>query len=621
MSIPGGTTIHSGLDFKFGNAYSDLTNETLDKYRRSLGGLVGIILDEMSMVSADGFYNIHRRLQQIMLSDDLFGGCFVLLVGDLCQLPPVQAKPIYERPRTRQNSTLFNSCDNLWNSFVVVSLKTNFRQGNSSTWTQTLNRIRLGQEAITEEDVGVLESRRITNFPEVNLDDACHVFYTNIDVTNHNVRMLNSLPTPLVTIDASIFHPKQYKPSIKDKIGTIDDTALLKSLELKKGARVKLVFNVSVSDSLTNGALGQVIDIVFQENSSEVKCIIVSFDNPNVGESQREQYAHIASNYSDQLGTPIFRLQLEYQPSSKSKRLHAVKCKVIQFPLRLAWAMTAHTTQGSTFKKGQKLVCHGSKRLPQNMAYVMLSRVSDVNDLYLDSNFDMKSIKASNGSLNQNMELEERSIANDEQLHYDIAYLNVHSLQKHWEDILSDKKITNASQSALVEVWVPKRDHANYKLPKKGLYYSLLGKGKGVCLFSSTLDKNSKQLEHEHFQCVTITMKPNLQLIVVYMSSKITRSEQEKFVQDITIIQDFTKERIIVGDFNFNSTDWNLITELLKGLGFTQLVKRPTHLAGRTIDHLYVTNEKLVKDLDFYSPYYTDHTGIFIRLHENKESS
>lgn len=617
----GGTTIHSGLDFKFGSEYSDLTGEAIDKFRRSLRGLVGVIIDEMSMVPADILYNVHKRLQQIMLSEDLFGGCFVLLVGDLCQLPPVQGKTIYEIPRTGQNRSLYNSTANLWQSCDVVQLTTNFRQGKESSWTQTLNRIRLGQDFITDEDVKLLESRRMRNFPDINFDDASHIFYKNVQVNNYNMRRLSSLKTPLVTIEASIFHAKQHKPYIDPELGTIDGTSFLKRLELKVGARVMLTFNVSVIDSLTNGAIGTLIDVVYQENSNEVKCLIVAFDHENVGERQREQYAHIASKYSKQNGTPIFRQQLEYQPKkkSKSKTFKVVKNKVLQFPLRLSWAFTCHKIQGHQFKKGQNLVCHGGS-LRRNMAYVMLSRCSDVNNVFIDDAFDVKSIKALKGSLNQNTELEERSLTNIAPVPYDIAFLNVHSLPKHWEDIQSDQRVANAKHIALVEVWLKNGEQSNYKHPERGLYYSLYGHGKGVCIYSSTLDKNSMQLGHEHFQCVSVAIRKDLQLIVVYMSSKITKSEQEEFAQYFSRIQDFDKQRIVVGDFNFGSTDDGLIPKLFKAFGFSQLVKRATHNAGRTIDHLYVTDKTLIQDLDFHAPYYTDHSGIFIQLTKNKDS-
>ena len=81
------------------------------------------------MVGVEKLYDIHKRLQDLMIhnSKDLFGGRAVMLVGDILQLPPVQAMPIFAKPRTKQNKMLWLSNDNLWNSFNVVVLSKNYR--------------------------------------------------------------------------------------------------------------------------------------------------------------------------------------------------------------------------------------------------------------------------------------------------------------------------------------------------------------------------------------------------------------------------------------------------------------------------------------------------------------
>merc|ERR1711860_130960 len=118
----GGTTLQTGLGLKFGTKYLPLQDAKREEYRVLFEDLQLIIIDEFSMVSADSLYDIHRRLQEILISDDYFGGCAVLLVGDLLQLPPVKGRKIFSKPISDKNISLWSSDKNLWSSFEVVTL-------------------------------------------------------------------------------------------------------------------------------------------------------------------------------------------------------------------------------------------------------------------------------------------------------------------------------------------------------------------------------------------------------------------------------------------------------------------------------------------------------------------
>ena len=152
-SLIGGTTLHSALALKFGNDSLPLSDERLTQLRKVLEHLEFVIIDEMSMVSADKLYDIHRRLQQIFVSQDLFGGKTIMLVGDLLQLPPVKGKPIYARPKSFKNICLWRTDSNLWQNCEVVELETNFRQGKGNPWTECLNRTRIAEPS--EDDIAI----------------------------------------------------------------------------------------------------------------------------------------------------------------------------------------------------------------------------------------------------------------------------------------------------------------------------------------------------------------------------------------------------------------------------------------------------------------------------------
>ena len=88
-----------------------------------------------------------------------------------------------------------------------------------------------------------------------------HIIYRNIDVKNHNDKMLNSLPAPLVSIRAVQALPRGVKSTTDPERGTIGKTQFMENLRIKIGARVTVIFNVNVIDDLVNGSYGRVIGI------------------------------------------------------------------------------------------------------------------------------------------------------------------------------------------------------------------------------------------------------------------------------------------------------------------------------------------------------------------------
>ena len=255
----GGTTLHSGLNFKFGSELLDFSSEKLDQTRKNLENVEIVIVDEFSMVSSDNLYNLNKRLREIFMSDELFGGRAVLLVGDIMQLGPVRAAPIYRAPSTVDSRAMFSSDElNIWNNCQSVLLEKNFRQGEG-IWKQMLNRIRVGEQ--TEEDLITLRKRPSSLLSKLEREKAIHLFYTNVEVNSHNEYMLNTLEHQLQEIAANLLTPRGYKPKT-DQNGLIDKTQFAMNLKLKKTARVMIIANVDIKDSIVNGSLGTIIDFI-----------------------------------------------------------------------------------------------------------------------------------------------------------------------------------------------------------------------------------------------------------------------------------------------------------------------------------------------------------------------
>ena len=226
--------------------------------------------------------------------------------------------------------------------FKVIVLKHNHRQGEGSEWTELLNRARIAK--ISEKDIKVLEGKTIKKAPAD--PKVLHVFYKNDDVHDHNIKMLNKLDTELIENMAIQINPKGFKPKIK--AGRIHDTGMMRKLQIKKGARIKLISNISTLDKLVNGSLGTVIGYEWgkdKHGTEQIAAIIVQLDDPKAGEYQRQKYQRISEKFANQNGTPIFIHDLKYQITSNSGKKHAPEARVIQFPMRLAWASTAHGVQ------------------------------------------------------------------------------------------------------------------------------------------------------------------------------------------------------------------------------------------------------------------------------------
>ena len=103
ISFLDGTTLHSGLGFNFGAEQHELSKEKLDFLKKELEDVQTVILDEMSMISSDYLYSLHKKLMAIFDSKDDFGGRALFLVGDLLQMPPVSGRQIFTVPTNYEN--------------------------------------------------------------------------------------------------------------------------------------------------------------------------------------------------------------------------------------------------------------------------------------------------------------------------------------------------------------------------------------------------------------------------------------------------------------------------------------------------------------------------------------
>ena len=376
-----GQTLHSLFGFKFGNKFISLADKRRDEKRLTFQNLKIIIIDEISMVSADLLYNLDLKLREITLRDEMFGGVSIFAFGDLFQLQPVNGRYVFEQPSNEEHSVAF-TLRNLWQCFRVVNLEENHRQGEAKEFGDLLNRIRVGDQ--TEEDLELLRTRvrpekecgqpqlfegpeesnkvsYIYNFeadgsnnvinnskkdhisednPEIKVNTALHIYGLNKPVTARNLAVLNTMPGELFEVRARNMHRtiKNWKPQT-DNAGCVKNTPFQSLLKLKKGAEVILTLNVNTVDGLTNGARGVLLSV--EKKNGAVSKLIVKFHNPEHGREQREK---MPCNRFKQ-GTYIEPVLWQYIEKG-------LTASVFQFPVRLAASITSHKIQvRSHFKK------------------------------------------------------------------------------------------------------------------------------------------------------------------------------------------------------------------------------------------------------------------------------
>ena len=585
--------------------------------RTNLADLKLIIIDEISLVSADMLYTIHMRLKEIFQTPLTvpFANLNIVLVGDLLQIAPVQGTLVFKTPLNIKYEANKDTLD-LWNCFKPMILQHNHRQGDEKEWADALNEFRVG--IVSEKGDAMLRERQTTE--QFLVEDAMHIFYRNKNVKGHNDRMLNSLPSNLVSIVAAQALPKGCYSSIDKDKGTIGSTQFLEVLNIKIGARVALIFNVNIIDDLVNGSYGTVVGI--ERKGDKVHCIIVQFDDEKTGREQRQKYP-ISNKYKDKNGTPIFRKECEYQVKSKKGYSHNATAKLFQFPLSLCYAQTSHRMQGQTVKAESKVVIHWSKVLQKGMAYVMLGRPSRRQDMYIAGKLDTSQIKCDQDALEESQRLQtifddtEAEKSEKRSKTWKISYLNVRSLNAHILDIEKDNFIMDSDLLGLGETWLDEEETK----PLNGFTGSFanFGKGKGVAGYNKMNLVASPVVVSSKFYSTILFKTLKFDVIFLYLSNDYNKQEVFEHLEHLLQIR---KPMALLGDINENALENSVFETFMRGKGFYQMVNRPTRESGKLLDHIYVNDG--MDELGFTTQvdvcYYSDHDIVSLYVsNKNKD--
>jgi ATP-dependent exoDNAse (exonuclease V) alpha subunit len=305
-----------------------------------------IIIDEVSMVRADMLDAIDQFLRKHGRDEfQAFGGCQMVLVGDLYQLPPVvtgsEKEIIYERYETPY---FFSSSVFKLNKFKIIEFSQIFRQKDEE-FIRFLNLVRTGEA--TSEDMRNLNK---------NVTDKLNDNYITLTTTNSIANAINE--KHLNEMDSKLF---VFPAKIEGNFPTEGKSLPIDlELKLKKGARVMFVRN-DKSKRWLNGTLGTVKDL----DEGMIKIKRDKSDGGKVVEVEKDEWENIKYTYD-----PISHMVEEI-----------VLGKLIQYPVRLAWAVTIHKSQGMTFDHinldfSRSPFAHGQ-------TYVALSRSRSMNGISL----------------------------------------------------------------------------------------------------------------------------------------------------------------------------------------------------------------------------------------------
>jgi ATP-dependent exoDNAse (exonuclease V) alpha subunit len=346
------------------------------------------------MLSLTMLGKIDARLREAKGNNLFCGGLTVILVGDPAQLPPVAAPSLY----SQSTAPFANEGRAAYLAFQSVIKLTEVRRQqvedgdiDQQTFLDTLNSLREGNCSIDQwKFLQARNPEAIANFG-TDFEDATYLFATNEAVNRRNYFKLPQLQMP-ITLLRSVNVPSSGKSKPSDQFRGLEV-----ELYLAIGAQVTLTSNINTDVGLTNGARGTVVDIVYSKQ-------------PNV-----DLPDFIVVRWPDYTGPQFFSTTMNNGISTHncipipaiSIRSDDTRAVRIQFPLRLAYAMTVWKSQGETL--GKTVVDIGPKETA-GLTFVALSRVRHISDLAVLPFDYQRALKISTGDGLFARKMEERRL-------------------------------------------------------------------------------------------------------------------------------------------------------------------------------------------------------------------
>ena len=348
-----GVTIHSFFQMPFGPILPNQIANTSNAQRKFsktkidiIKSLDLIIIDEISMVRADLLDGIDQVMRRYKNRNKVFGGAQILMIGDLQQLAPVVRPNEWSLLQSHYNTVYFFSSKAYQEANVVsIELKHIYRQKNED-FIKILNEIRT--DTLSDMSAKILNKNYNPSFSPTKEEG-----YITLTTHNNRANLINESELNKLKIKSSFFNA--------EVSGKFNENAYpnAERLELKVGAQVMFIKNDSSTDKrYYNGKIGIITAI--SKESVTVKCA----NEIDEIVTEKETWSNI--NYSIN----------EETKAIKEEMIGAFS----QIPLRLAWAITIHKSQGLTFEKA---IIDAEASFAHGQTYVALSRCTSLEGLVL----------------------------------------------------------------------------------------------------------------------------------------------------------------------------------------------------------------------------------------------
>ena len=376
----GGVTIHSFFQLSFG---PNIPNQNLDnkppvrKFSnekiKAIKAIDILVIDEISMVRADVLDAIDDVLRRYRNRNLPFGGVQLLMIGDLHQLAPVIKedewnilRPYYASPFFFESKALAMS------QFITIELTHIFRQADEQ-FIDLLNKVR--DKKLDAESIKLLNTRYEPNFTYPKDEKYITLTSHNKAAMTINAVKLNELRGKVHTFKAEItddFPESMYPNEL--------------NLELKVGAQVMFVKNdTNIEKRYFNGKLGEIISI--DDELITVKC-------PN----EKEEITVSKSTWDN----------IKYVLNDSKTLQENTIGTFTQFPIKTAWAITIHKSQGLTFERA---IIDAASSFAHGQVYVALSRCKTFEGLVLSTPITSESVKSDNIITVFNQEAEKQDLS------------------------------------------------------------------------------------------------------------------------------------------------------------------------------------------------------------------